>query len=50
VRCRFQIASKRPSKKLDRGLLFVACALVNQEGVVVQEGEHRRMVRRRPPT
>jgi acyl dehydratase len=46
VHCDFEIAGKRPSRKLDRGVVFVACRLLNQDGQLVQEGEHRRMVRR----
>ncbi|ABL79581.1 MULTISPECIES: MaoC/PaaZ C-terminal domain-containing protein [unclassified Nocardioides] len=44
----FTVASKRETSKPDRGILFVACELRNQDGVLVQEAEHRRMVRRRP--
>ncbi|MCW2853243.1 MAG: MaoC domain protein dehydratase [Nocardioides sp.] len=44
----FTVASKRATRKPDRGILFVDCKLFNQAGVLLQEGEHRRMVRRRP--
>jgi acyl dehydratase len=44
----FTVGSKRETSKPDRGILFVACQLLNQDGVLVQEAEHRRMVRRRP--
>jgi acyl dehydratase len=44
----FTVASKRPTSKVDRGILFVACQLLNQDGTLLQDGEHRRMVRRRP--
>jgi acyl dehydratase len=44
----FDVASKRPTSKPDRGILFVACRLLNQDGTLLQDGEHRRMVRRRP--
>jgi acyl dehydratase len=48
ISARFRVAGKRPTKKPDRGILFVACELRNQHDGLLQEGEHRRMVRRRP--
>lgn len=48
ITARFRVASKRETRKPDRGILFVACELYNQRGELLQDGEHRRMVRRRP--
>lgn len=48
IHAAFHVASKRETKKPDRGILFVACELYNQHGELLQDGEHRRMVRRRP--
>jgi acyl dehydratase len=45
---RAQIQSKRETSKPDRGIVVVGYSLVNQKEVLLQEGEHRRMVRRRP--
>jgi len=39
----------RPSKsKPGWGILVIPCELVNQNGEVVQRGEHKLMIRRRP--
>lgn len=48
IHATFQVAGKRETKKPDRGILFVNCQLFNQRDELLQEGEHRRMVRRRP--
>lgn len=48
VTARFRVDSKRETKKPDRGILFVACELFDQDGRLLQDGEHRRMVKRRP--
>jgi acyl dehydratase len=46
---KFRIGSMRPSKsKSDWGILVIPCELVNQNGEVVQRGEHKLMIRRRP--
>jgi acyl dehydratase len=46
---RFRIASMRPSKrKPDWGIVVIPVELVNQNGDVVQRGEHKLMVPRRP--
>jgi acyl dehydratase len=45
---RAQIQSKRETSKPDRGIVVVGYSLVNQKEILLQEGEHRRMVRRRP--
>jgi acyl dehydratase len=45
----FRIASMRPSKsKPGWGILAIPCDLVNQNGQVVQRGEHKLMIPRRP--
>lgn len=48
ITAQFRVASKRETRKPDRGILFVECKLYNQRGELSQEGEHRRMVKRRP--
>jgi acyl dehydratase len=46
---KFRIASMRPSKsKPDWGIVVIPTELVNQKGEVVQRGEHRLMIPRRP--
>lgn len=48
---RFRIGSMRPSKsKPDWGIVVIPTELINQNGQVVQKGEHRLMVPRRPVT
>jgi acyl dehydratase len=37
-----------PKSRSDMGILTIAIALLNQHGEVVQEGEHRLMVPRKP--
>ncbi len=46
---RFSVGSMRPSKsKPGWGIVVLPSELINQHGVVVQKGEHRLMVLRRP--
>ena len=45
---KFRIGSKRPTKKPEWGIVVLPCELINQDGEVVQRGEHRLMVLRRP--
>ena len=47
VHARFKIARKRETKKPDRGILYISGQLINQKGEVVQEGEHRLMVKKK---
>ncbi len=49
ITVRFRVAGKRETSKPDRGIIALQCQLVNQRGEVVQEAEHLRMIRRRPP-
>ena len=45
----FEVRSLRPSRSRPGwGIVVMACELVNQHGQVVQKGEHRLMVPRRP--
>jgi acyl dehydratase len=44
----FHVASKRETRHADRAIMHMAFELLNQDDDVVQRGEHRRMVRRRP--
>jgi acyl dehydratase len=48
IHATFTVARKRETKKPDRGILFVDCNLYSHRGDLLQEAEHRRMVRRRP--
>ena len=49
LRVRFRIADMRvPKSRQDMGILFIAMELLNQRGEIVQEGEHRLMVPRKP--
>ncbi len=49
VHVRFSVGSMRPSKsKPGWGIVVLPSELINQHGVVVQKGEHRLMVLRRP--
>ena len=49
LKVRFRIADMRiPRSRQDMGILFIAMELLNQRGEVVQEGEHRLMVPRKP--
>jgi acyl dehydratase len=46
---KFRVASKRPSRsKPGWGIVVLPSELINQKGEVVQKGEHRLMVPRRP--
>ena len=46
---RFRVASMRPSNsKPDWGIVIIPVELVNQNGEIVQRGEHKLMVPRRP--
>jgi len=46
---KFRIGSMRPSKsKPGWGILNIPCELLNQNGEVVQRGEHKLMIPRRP--
>lgn len=47
VNVHFRVANKRETRKADRGIVCLACELVNQRGEVVQKGEHRLMVKRK---
>ena len=47
IRIRVKIASKRETKKPDRGIVVEYVTMVNQRGEVVQEGEHGLMVLRK---
>jgi hypothetical protein len=47
IRIRVKIASKRETKKLDRGIVVEYITMLNQRGEVVQEGEHGLMALRK---
>lgn len=47
IRIRVKIASKRETKKPDRGIVVEYITMVNQRGEVVQEGEHGLMALRK---
>mgnify|MGYP002394401350 CR=1 FL=1 len=49
VHMRYRVAAMRPTKKPEWGVLHVAGELVNQRGEIVQNGEHKVMILRRPP-
>ena len=46
VTVRFTVDRKRETRKPDRGIVYLACELVNQRGETVQRGEHRLLVKR----
>lgn len=48
ITARFQVASKRATSKPDRGIITLQVRLFNQRDELLQEGEHRRMIKRRP--
>ncbi|MBD3845391.1 MaoC family dehydratase N-terminal domain-containing protein [Bosea sp. SSUT16] len=49
LQVKFRVADMRiPKSRSDMGILTIAIALLNQHGEVVQEGEHRLMVPRKP--
>ncbi len=47
IRIRVKIASKRETKKPDRGIVIEYITMLNQRGEVVQEGEHGLMALRK---
>lgn len=48
VTARFKVASKRETSKPDRGIVAIKAQLFNQRNELLQDAEHRRMVKRRP--
>jgi acyl dehydratase len=44
IRVRCRLRDKRKTKKVGRGIFYLALQVVNQRGEVVQEGEHRLMM------
>jgi acyl dehydratase len=49
LQARFRVSDMRiPKSRSDMGILFIAIELINQRNEVVQEGEHRLMVPRKP--
>jgi len=48
VHVKFHIESMRLTKKVGWGIVILASELINQKGEVVQLGEHRLMIPRRP--
>jgi acyl dehydratase len=48
IRVRESVASKRESKKLDRGLVVFDVQILNQKDTVVQEGQWSLLILRRP--
>jgi acyl dehydratase len=44
----FTIGSMRTTKKPDWGIVVLASELIDQHGQVVQKGEHKLMIKRRP--
>jgi len=50
VHVKFHIESMRLVKKVGWGIVVLASELINQKGEVVQLGEHRLMIPRRPGT
>jgi acyl dehydratase len=47
---KFRVASMRTTKRPGWGIVVLASELVNQRGEIVQKGEHRLMIPRRPVT
>lgn len=47
IRIRVRIASKRETKKPDRGIVVEYVTMLNQRGEIVQEGEHGLMALRK---
>ena len=47
ITVRQRVAERRESSKQDRGILRMAISVINQNGEVVQEGEHTLMIKRR---
>ena len=48
LRVEFTVGSMRTTSKPDWGIVVLPSRLINQRGEVVQKGEHKLMVRRRP--
>ncbi|MCR0984957.1 MaoC family dehydratase [Roseomonas populi] len=48
LRVRFHVASMRTTRKPDWGIVILPSELINQHDEVVQRGEHRLMIPRRP--
>ena len=48
VHVKFRVGSKRPVKRPGWGIVILPSELINQKGEVVQLGEHRLMIPRRP--
>ena len=44
----FEVGSLRTTKKPDWGIVVLPSKLINQRGEVVQKGEHKLMIKRRP--
>lgn len=49
LRVRYRVGAMRPTKKPDWGILTLPSELINQKDEVVQRGEHKLMILRRPP-
>jgi acyl dehydratase len=47
ITVRERVAEKRETSKKDRGILRMGISVINQNGEVVQEGEHTLMIKRR---
>ena len=47
ITVRQRVAERRETSKQDRGILRMAISVINQNGEVVQEGEHTLMIKRR---
>jgi len=45
---KFRVGSMRPTKKPGWGIIVLPSELINQHGEVVQKGEHKLMILRRP--
>ena len=45
---RFRVGSMRTTRKPGWGIVVLPSELVNQDGAVIQRGEHRLMIPRRP--
>jgi acyl dehydratase len=45
---KFRIGSMRPTKKPEWGIVVLPSELINQKGEVVQKGEHKLMILRKP--
>ncbi len=47
---KFRVGSMRTTKKPGWGIVVLPSELINQDGAVIQRGEHRLMIPRRPAT